>query len=188
MNVEDAIKARRAFRALEPVGISRKQAEDLAQCAGLSASCFNNQPWRFVFVTDKAVLKGLHAALAPANGWASAGSMIVAVFTKKDLDCVLKDREYCLFDAGMASAHLILRATEMGLVAHPIAGYDEAKAKEALGIPAEFRLITLIIFGMHAAQAKEGGLLTAKQVETEKSRPERLPLEKYAFFDRYTGE
>ncbi|HEX7502285.1 MAG TPA: nitroreductase family protein, partial [Acidobacteriota bacterium] len=81
---------------------------------------------------------------------------------------------YYLFDTGMATAFLILRATEMGLVAHPISGFDEDLAKEALGIPADMRLITLVNVGKHLLPPN--ALLSEKQAETEKTRPERLPL------------
>ena len=49
----------------------------------------------------------------------------------------------------MATAFIILRATELGLVAHPIAGFDEDKVKEILGIPDDRRVITLVIVGKH---------------------------------------
>lgn len=39
-----------------------------------------------------------------------------------------KSMEYYLFDAGMSVAFLILRATELGIVAHPIAGCREEQA------------------------------------------------------------
>ena len=40
---------------------------------------------------------------------------------------------------------LILRATELGLVAHPIAGFSPRKAREILGIPDSAQVITFII-------------------------------------------
>ena len=60
MDVKEAIKRRRAYRSLEPVEISDELIHDLAKSAGLSASCFNNQPWRFVFARDPKVLQRLH--------------------------------------------------------------------------------------------------------------------------------
>jgi nitroreductase len=69
--------------------------------------------------------------------------MIIAVFSRVDYDCVIRAREYYLFDTGMATAFITLRATELGLVAHPIAGFDENKAKDTLGIPDDMRLTTL---------------------------------------------
>lgn len=183
MDVREAIEKRRAYRSLDDVDVTEELIRDLAESASLSASCFNKQPWRFVFVRNKEILKRLHEALSQGNEWAHFASMIVAVFSKKDLDCLIKEREYYLFDTGMATAFLILRATELGLVAHPIAGFSEKKAREILKIPEGMRLITLVIIGKHSDEIHS--ILSEKQVEWEKNRPERLPFEKFAFIDTY---
>jgi nitroreductase len=96
------------------------------------------------------------------------------VYSRKDLDCQLAGRDYYLFDTGMATAFLILRATELGLVAHPIAGYDEAKVKDLLDIPKDMTVITLVNVGRHSATV--GKLLTEQQAQSEKSRPARKPI------------
>ncbi len=176
MDVIQAIKERRAYRSLEPVEISEALIKDLAACAQLAPSCFNNQPCRFVFVRDSEGLKKMQAALSKGNEWAYAASLIIAVFSRKDDDCIIKDREYHQFDCGLAVSFLVLRATELGLVAHPIAGFSPAKTKEILGIPEEYKVITLVIVGKHSQEI--GPVLSEKQVEWEKNRPERLPLDK----------
>ena len=183
MDVKQAISQRRAYRSLEPVDITEELIEDLAGNAQLSASCSNKQPWRYVFVHDPEVLSELHEALSRGNAWAKAASMIVAVFSRRDLDCLIKGREYYLFDTGMATAFLILRATELGLVAHPIAGYSEQKAKEVLRIPDEMTLITLVIVGRHSETISP--VLSEKQIKSEKDRPERLTLREFVHFNRY---
>ena len=103
--------------------------------------------------------------------------MIIAVFSKKEDDCVIRDREYYLFDTGMATGFLILRATELGLVAHPIAGYSPKKTREILGIPNDHKVITLIIVGKQSK--KISTILSDKQVEAETKRPGRISLDKF---------
>ena len=185
MDVTKAIETRRAYRSLDPVEITDDLIKDLAHHAQLAPSCNNNQPWRFVFVRDPARLKELHAALTAGNEWIHAASLIVVVFSKKEDDCVIRDREYHLFADGLASAFLILRATELGLVAHPIAGFSPKKTREILGIPDEYQVITFINIGRHSAAISP--VLSPKQVEWEQARPERLPLEKFVHLDRFQG-
>jgi len=185
MELEEAIQKRRAYRSLDKTEITDELVSDLARTAGLAPSCFNNQPWRFVFVYEEGQLTKLKEALNKGNEWARDASMIIAVSSKKEHDCDIKGREYFLFDTGMASAFLILRATELGLVAHPIAGYDEAKAKEVLGIPEDMTVITLINVGKHSDLVKP--VLSAWQIEQENQRPPRLPLEKFAFRNKYSA-
>jgi len=183
MNVHEAINTRRAYRSLDPVQITEEVITDLAQSARLFCSCFNNQPWRYVFVHDEEMLKSMHTALSQGNEWAQTGSMIIAVFSKPDLDCVIKDRRYYLFDTGMATAALILRATELGLVAHPIAGFSPKKVRDILNIPDEYNIITLVIIGRKSDELNP--LLSEKQRLAEPSRPERLPLDRFMYVNTY---
>lgn len=183
MNVKDAIQKRRAYRSLENIEITGQLIEDLAQSASLFCSCFNNQPWRYVFVHEDAVLKEMHGALSKGNEWARAASLIIAVFSKPELDCVIKDRKYYLFDTGMATAAIILRATELGLVAHPIAGFSPKKTREILNIPEDMEVITLVIVGRHAESISPA--LSDKQIAAERERPPRKPVEEFVYLNRY---
>ena len=179
MNVIEAIERRRAYRSLEAVKITDELVEDLARSAQLAPSCFNYQPWKFVFVYDEGMLVKMREALSKGNEWVYAASLIIAVFGKREDDCNTQGREYYLFDIGQASAFLQLRATELGLVAHPIAGFSESKVKEILGIPDEYKVITLINVGKKSD--KISPVLSEKQIEWEKNRPERKRLEEFIF-------
>ncbi|NIT37229.1 MAG: nitroreductase [candidate division Zixibacteria bacterium] len=186
MDIKEAIARRRAYRSLAPVEITEELVRDLAECASLSASCFNNQPWRFVFVYDRQVLERMRAVMSKGNEWTFDASMIIVVLSKKEYDCVIRDRAYYLFDVGMATAFMILRATELGLVAHPIAGYSPKKTREVLGIPEDTDVVTLVNVGRHADTISS--VLSETQVEAEARRPERLPLEEIAFLNRYPAD
>lgn len=183
MDIKEAIENRRAYRSLTEVPIDTELIKDLAKCAQIAPSCYNNQPWRFIFVYTPKKLDELHTALSKGNKWAYHASMIIAVFSSKNLDCVIQDREYYLFDTGIATGFIILRATELGLVAHPIAGYDEEKVKKVLKIPDDMRVITLVNVGTHAK--KINPKLSKTQVKREKKRPQRLPLTEIMFLDEY---
>ena len=179
MNLQEAINKRRAFYSLVPATINKELIDELASAASLAPSCYNNQPWRFVFVYEPDRLSELKKALAKGNEWALKGSMIIAVLSKEKDDCVLKNRIYHQFDTGMATALLLLKATELGLVAHPIAGYDEPTVHEVCNIPDEYTVITLIIVGKKDDHIHED--LTDWQKQSEPERPPRKPLDEFAF-------
>ena len=186
MDVKEAIRKRRAYRSLLPIDITNELINDLAECIQITASCFNNQPWRYVFVYDNEILKNMHDALSSGNEWAKKASMIIVVLGKQEDDCVIRDRIYYQFDIGMATEALILRATELGLVAHPIAGYSPRKTRDILSIPEDIDVIALVIVGKHSE--KIDSVLSEKQVEAEKKRPERIPLDNFVYINRYIGE
>ncbi|HNW43192.1 MAG TPA: nitroreductase family protein [Elusimicrobiales bacterium] len=183
MNVKEAIEKRRGYRALGPAEITDAVMQELAAAAQLTASCFNNQPWKFVFVRSKQSLAKMHACLSKGNDWARNASLIIAAFAKKESDCVIKEREYYLFDLGMAVSAMQLRATELELVAHPIAGFDNEKVRLELGIPEGNLVLALLIAGR-----KSGDLsaLTPQQAAMEAGRPPRLPLENIFSVDAYS--
>ncbi|MCX6566948.1 MAG: nitroreductase family protein [Candidatus Aminicenantes bacterium] len=184
MDVLTAIETRRAYRSLTPVDITPELITDLARCAQLAPSCNNNQPWRFIFVYGNENLEKLHSALnSPGNDWAKAASLIVAVCSRKEDDCVIRDREYHLFGDGLGVAFMVLRATELGLVAHPIAGYSPKKTREILGIPDDYQVITLINIGKHAEEISP--ILSPKQIEQEHARPPRKPFGEFAFDNQF---
>lgn len=183
MDVIEAIHKRRAYRSLEPVEITDSLIQDMARAAQLAPSCFNNQPCRLIFVRSPEMLESMRAALSQGNEWAYAASLIIVVTSRKEDDCIIGDREYHHFDCGLAAAFLILRATELGLVAHPIAGYSPKKVRQIVGLPDDYRVHTLIIVGRKAEAISP--VLSEKQIAWEKERPERLPFDKFVFIDRF---
>jgi nitroreductase len=180
MEFVEVVTQRRSLRSFAPVDVSDAFIKELAAVAGLAPSCSNKQPWRFVFVRSPAMLERMVATLAPGNAtWAKQASLIAAVWSQADLDCRTPDgRDYYQFDTGMASALLMLAATEKNLVSHPIAGFDPQAARQVLALPEGAQVITLIIMGGHTQEISPA--LADWQVKAEKERPERLPFEAVA--------
>lgn len=183
MEVVEAIRTRRARRALQIKPVEDEKVEALIEAARLSASCFNNQPWRLIFVRGEQALSAVKDAMSKGNVWTSRSPLIVVVVCKEEEDCRLSDRRnYFMFDCGLAIGQLELRATELGLLAHPIAGYDPLKVKAALGIPEEYIVMTLVICGYLGG---DGALLSEKQKGWERTRPERKPMGETIFLDKW---
>ena len=127
--------------------------------------------------------KVLYWLIANSLGGLNRGRIINELFSKPQNDCIIGERKYYLFDTGLAAAFIILRATELGLVAHPIAGFNEEGAKEILEIPKDMRLITLINIGKHSKNINP--VLSESMKLGEKQRPPRIPLEDFTFMNRY---
>lgn len=183
MNVKKAISKRRAYRSFDPIEISDGLIRDLAEVAQIAPSCANKQPWNFIFIHEKEQLNKIFTALTEGNKWVEKASMIIAVFSKINSDCVIKERLYYLFDTGLATAFIILRATELGLVAHPIAGFKESLVKTILNIPEEMRVITLVIIGKHSKEINP--VLSDSMKLGEKQRPPRKSLREFVFQNSY---
>ena len=121
--------------------------------------------------------------LTGGNYWAKVSPAIIAVASRVDLDCRIPDgREYHLFGCGLASMNLMLQATELGLIAHPIAGFKSKPIKQILDIPASFTLIALIILG-HPSQ--DHGSLSEKYRAAETAPRDRRPLSDVLSWNRF---
>ncbi|NLI74693.1 MAG: nitroreductase [Euryarchaeota archaeon] len=182
MDVVDAIAVRRAYRAFSDRPVERKNIIALAKAMCLAPSCNNNQPWR-VIICCKDSLQRVKEALDLGNVWATAAPLIMVLASKPSLDCRLNDgRDYYQFSCGLAVGQMILRASELGLIAHPIAGYDPCKIKDACGIPEDNVIITLIVCGY---PGEDISLLSDDQIAQQKERPKRLPLGDTLFFEEW---
>jgi nitroreductase len=178
------IETRRARRALSGRSIPREMAEALLRAAHWAPSCSNSQPWRFIAVDDPGVLDRVKEHLSGGNYWAKPCPLLVAVASRRDLDCALSEgRDYFLFGCGMAIENLMIQATALGLIAHPIAGYNPTAVKEILGIPADYTLITLVIVG-HPSEDLSG--LSDKHRATELGPRNRRPLDEVLSWNRFS--
>ncbi len=100
----------------------------LLEAARWAPSCFNNQPWRFV-VSRGESLDAVRDCLSRGNGWARRATLIFTIASKPDLDCQIKGRDYYPLGIGLAVENLLLQAIHLGLVVHPIAGFNEERVK-----------------------------------------------------------
>ncbi len=177
------LQHRKASRAIAERPVEPEKLQAILQAAQLSASCANKQSWRFLVLTEPAALEKGREALSRGNYWAKTAPVLIFGFSKAELDCVLGDgRQYYQFDLGMAVQNVLLQATELDLVARPMAGYSPSKVKDLFGIPDEFEVLVAIAIGY------EGDVSTLAERHQKMSRAprERNPLEENFHLDRLT--
>ncbi len=182
MDVRIAIEKRRALRTIATRPVEPALVETLLTAARLAPSCFNNQPWRSVVVQKPETLAMVKETLSKNNDWARNAPLIFAVASQPEDDCQIYQREYHQFDVGLAVSQLVLQATELGLIAHPIAGYSPKKVAKVLEIPSPYLVIALVICGY---PGEDDSLLTPQQREREQVRPERKKVGQNFFADRW---
>lgn len=172
MDVSEAINQRRARRIFDSRPIENEKVLALVEAMRLAPSCNNNQPWRVTICRDPESLAKAKSALSKGNVYATKAPLIFVIASRVEDDCHgLSDRrDYHMFDCGLAVGQMLLRATELGLIAHPIAGYDPLAVKRELGIPGEYIVSTMINI---AYLGTDDSLLSDNQRLRERTRPER---------------
>ena len=166
------IEKRRANRALSEEKIPAQTLSRIMTAATYAPSCFNNQSWRFLVITEEKALAKVREALSEGNYWAKKAPVMVVVATRIEFGCRLSDgRNYAFFDCGLATQNLQLQAIHEGLYAHPMAGFDPLIVKKNFDIPEDFTVITLVALGFPGSDAH----LSEKHVKGETSQRTRKP-------------
>jgi nitroreductase len=112
------------------------------EAARLAPSSRNNQPWRFIVVKGKENVETVvDKAFMEVNQIVrEAPTLIIACASPGD-DDIHEGREYYLFDVGLAVENMLLAATDLGLVTHPMTAVHEDELKKVLHIPDEVRFV-----------------------------------------------
>jgi nitroreductase len=141
MNVTEAIRSKRAVRKFQERPLPDEVVRGILNAGRRAQSSKNTQPWQFVAIRDRTVLK----SLSECGTWAGhlAGAALgVAILTPDPAD-----KFQTMFDAGQASAFMQLAAWEMGVGSCPASIYDPEKARSILGFPDELHLRVALSFG-----------------------------------------
>jgi nitroreductase len=132
-----SLKSCLSDRPVEPEMIDR-----VLDAARLAPSARNTQAWRFVVVQGKEAVRTLvqGAYFAPNAILEQAPAIIVACARPGD-DVTIDGKEYYLFDLGLAIENMLLAATDLGLVTHLVASFNETEMKRILHIPDDVRVV-----------------------------------------------
>jgi len=136
----------RAFLA-DPV--AEELLMTLFEAARWSPSCYNDQPWRFVFARSSGDLKRFRSVLVEANqAWACAAPVLVIAFSRKKFSMNDQPNRWADFDTGAAWMSLTLQAEQLGLHCHAMGGFDAERACAVTGVdPQLFNALCVIAIG-----------------------------------------
>lgn len=140
------------------------EKEKLIQCletARISPSANNSQPWKFVVVDDfekKEQIAECTIGLG-MNKFTHQCPVIVAVVLERQnfmstIGSMIKNKDYSLFDIGIAVNQFCLQAADLGLGTCIIGWFDEKKIKKILGVKNR-RIPLLISVGYPDAPTRE---------------------------------
>jgi len=140
-------------RAFDPTPLSENQIASLFEAARWSPSCYNEQPWLFLYAASDEDRQRFLPALVEGNqSWARNAPLLIFLLCKKYFTATGKENRHAPFDAGAAWMALALQARKLGLHAHAMAGFSREKAYAILGVPAEeYDIMAAIAVGRRAA-------------------------------------
>jgi nitroreductase len=136
-------------RALASDPLTEREVQTLFEAARWAPSCFNEQPWLFVYATAPEQRQKLAACLAAKNqAWAGRAPLLMFLLARRHFQKTGKENRHAPYDAGAAWMALALQARKLGLYAHAMAGFNLQRAYEALRVsPEEFLVMAAIAVG-----------------------------------------
>lgn len=150
--VLDALAHRWSPRAIGPKPVEPEKIASMFEAARWAPSASNLQPWRFLYVTkdDGERRAAVESLLNPANAWAKNAAVLIVSFCatkRKTSDGSEVDNSHALYDLGAAVYSLMLQLPSMGLAGRQMGGFNVAATNELLGVPSDFRPVTMIAVG-----------------------------------------
>lgn len=159
-----------ADRDVSPADLAR-----VFEAARWAPSSNNEQPWHFIVGQRGSETHAkIAATLAGFNkSWAPKApvlilSLALSRFVRNDNPNV-----YALYDLGAATALLVVQAAALGLTTHQMGGFDRDAIRQALGIPEEYALGTVIALGY---QGEPEALGEEELIAREQAPRTRKPL------------
>jgi nitroreductase len=178
--IHELMARRRSPRAIDPNRrVSRLAIRTLIEAARVAPSCFNEQPWRFLVFDgeDPEALERARGCLSEGNDWARRAPVLILSVAAERWSRDGSPNRWAEHDVGLASENLALQATSLGFAVHFMAGFDEARAQAAFGIPEEFTPMAMIAVG-YSGNPDD---LPPKLRDRELAPRQRRPIEEIAF-------
>ena len=150
-------------RVFDPTPLPEEDIATLFEAARWAPSCFNEQPWMFVYGTSEEERGTFLEILVEKNRqWAHNAPVLAILFAKRTFAHGGRPNRWAGHDCGAAWVSLAFQARMLGLYAHGMAGFSPAKAYELLNVPEEeYEAMCAIAIGAYGdpeglpAEAKE---------------------------------
>ena len=141
MDVKKAVEIRKSIRRFKEKEVPDKVIKEVIDAARRAPSSHNQQPWHFIAVKKNSLLKLKEQKVFVAD-WIYKAPVVIACCSEKD------DEEHMsIINLSLASAFLVLRATELGLGTCFVARLDKEKIKNILGVPKDAIVPYVIVMG-----------------------------------------
>ena len=178
--IHELLQKRWSPRAFSTKPVSAEVLGSLFEAARWAASCYNEQPWRYIVARKEQPEEydRLMSCLVEGNQvWATQAPVLMLAVTKKTFTLNDKPNAHARHDLGLATAGMMLQATALDLYMHAMGGILPGKAAELYRIPEDFQVATGIALGYLG----DPDSLAEPMKATELEARVRKPLEEIVF-------
>lgn len=154
MNFDELIQSRFSARTYSNRIVEKDTIIEIIEAARIAPSAVNYQPWVFIVLTDKDILDNFKEVYP--REWFKAAPACIIVCADYNQSWKRKNdgKEFAEIDIAIATDHLILKATEMGLGTCWVCNFDAKLAKSKLGLPDNIEPLVIVPLGYSNEKAK----------------------------------
>lgn len=170
----DAIKNRRSVARFESTKIEEDKVEAILEAGRWAPSWINRQPWNFIVIKEQGTKEQLSEVVPTTfvQGLREAPVCIAVTVSTNE------DPYHYVEDGAAATQNMALAAYSLGLHSSWVGVYDsknaknsaESKVKEILGIPKEYRVVSILPIGY---------------VKNEIPKKDRKPLRQIVYHEKF---
>ncbi len=139
MNVYECVRSLSSVRSYIDREVPDEIIMEVMESGRFSPSAHNSQPWEFVLIKDRAMLREM-------GKYCTSGSFIVQVAFAVVLLVDPKSKWHQI-DGTRAAQNMVLTAWSHGLGSCWIGRIEKEELKKYLGVPQEFDILTVLPFG-----------------------------------------
>src|ERR1019366_7965542 len=181
--VLDVIRSRWSPAIYSPQTVEPEKLLSILEAARWAPSSYNAQPWIFLVARkeEPEEFARMLSCLVPGNvAWAQHVPVLMISGAKLQFDHNGSANRHAFHDTGIATGFLMLQAAALGVLAHGMAGFDAAKARELYGIPESHEAVAAIVLGY---TGDEQGATEALRKRNQ--RKQRRTLNQFVFAGRW---
>ena len=180
--INEMILNRWSPRAMSGEEMSDDELMPLFEAARWAPSCFNGQPWRFVYAKRNSDdWEAFLQLMGEFNqSWAKNAAVLVIVASKKTFDYNGKPSRTHAFDSGAAWENLAIEGSGRGLVVHAMEGFDYEKAASVINLPEDHEIHCMVAIGKPGKKEDLPEKLQEREVMSD-----RRPLKEIAIKGRF---
>ncbi|WP_339709157.1 nitroreductase family protein [uncultured Kriegella sp.] len=173
------LKQRYSPRTFKDESIQKEHLRQLFEAVRWSASCYNIQPWRFIYAErGSEAYDKIAECLSEGNKkWASFAPLLLLSVYKVKMEGG-NENFHALHDLGLSLGNMTVQAQYLGIALHHMAGIDRKAADEVFDIPEGFQVCTAIALGYFGGELDK---LPIDLQEKEKATRERMTQTDFAF-------
>ncbi len=142
---------RRSPRAYTSQPVPADLLRQVFVAASSAASCFGEQPWRYVVgsqgCSPEAFQKILDSMGEFNQVWAKNAPVLGVSIAKLNFSHDENPNAWARHDVGQATATLAIQAAELGLQVHQMAGFSPDKIRAVFNIPAGYEPVAVFTLG-----------------------------------------